>query len=168
MERGRRAGLGSFQPAFAFRDLFLHNRQHETIDWVRAASLPNPLLPAGCPVNTWCATNLNGLHFLGVEANVAWIPAKAQRIQIGWTWLAGVQPPLPGLQSDTLSVIWSNNIHATWTAGVGRLSTVTNSVQVTKAYYVSRREIPHGTPRPTLCGTRSSPTCRCGAQSHTP
>ena len=42
-----------------------YNRQHDTIDYVRAASLPNSLLPAWCIVNTWCATNLSGLHFAG-------------------------------------------------------------------------------------------------------
>lgn len=111
-----------------------YNRQHDTIDYVRAATVPNPLLPPGCPANTWCATNLNGLHFLGVETNVTWVPAKAQRVQFGWTGLAGGQNALPGLQSEYALNYPVENIHATWTATLCRMVTVTNSVAVAKPY----------------------------------
>jgi iron complex outermembrane receptor protein len=111
-----------------------YNRQHDTIDYVRAVSLPNPLLPAGCPVNKWCATNLNGVHFQGVETNLTWVPARAQRIQLGWTGLAGGQDSLTGLQSEYALNYPVENLHATWTAAFGRILTLTNSVAVAKPY----------------------------------
>jgi len=111
-----------------------YNRQHDTIDYVRAAFLPNPLLPAGCRVNTWCATNLNGLHFLGVETNLTWVPAKAERVQFGWTGLAGGQGSLNGLQSEYALNYPVENVHATWTAAFGRILSLTNSVAVAKPY----------------------------------
>jgi iron complex outermembrane receptor protein len=111
-----------------------YNRQHDTIDYVRADSLPNPLLPAGCPADKWCATNLNGLHFLGVETNLTWDPAKAQRIQFGWTELAGGQDSLNGLQSEYALIYPVENLHATWTASLGRILTLTNSVAVAKLF----------------------------------
>ncbi len=111
-----------------------YNRQHGAFDYVRAASLPNPLLPAGCPVNTWCATNLNGIHFLGVETNLTWVPAKGQRIQFAWTGLAGGQDSLNGLQSEYALNYPIENLHTTWTAVFGRILTLANSVAVAKPY----------------------------------
>ena len=55
-----------------------YSRQHDTIDYVKSATVPNAYLPAGCPANIWCAANLNGLHFAGVEATLTWIPNKSQ------------------------------------------------------------------------------------------
>jgi iron complex outermembrane receptor protein len=111
-----------------------YNRQHDTIDYVRAATLPNPLLPAWCPVGIWCAVNLSGLRFAGVESSATWIPAKGQRVQIAWTQLFGAQPPLNGLESEYALNYPIENIHATWTAALWHDLTVTNSVAIAKPY----------------------------------
>ncbi len=42
-----------------------YSRQHDTIDYVKSVTIPNMYLPAGCPANTWCADNLNGLRLCG-------------------------------------------------------------------------------------------------------
>ena len=109
-----------------------YTRQHETIDYVRAASLPNALLPTGCPVNKWCATNLNGLHFAGMESSATWIPAKGQAVRVGWTSLIGGQAPLNGLQSEYALNYPVENIHASWTVALGHALSVSNSVAITK------------------------------------
>jgi iron complex outermembrane receptor protein len=111
-----------------------YSRQHDTIDYVRAATLPNSLLPAGCPINTWCATNLSGLHFAGVESSATWIAAKGQTVRVAWTGLIGTQPPLNGLQSEYALNYPVENIHATWTAALGHSLTMTNAVQIAKPY----------------------------------
>lgn len=111
-----------------------YNRQHDTIDYVRAATLPNSLLPSFCTVNTWCAVNLSGLHFAGVESSATWSPATGQTIQVAWTQLFGAQPPLNGLQSEYALNYPVENIHATWTAALGHVLTVANSVAVAKPY----------------------------------
>jgi iron complex outermembrane receptor protein len=111
-----------------------YNRQHDTIDYLRAASLPNSLLPADCTVNTWCAVNLSGLRFAGAEAFATWIPAKAQKVQLAWTGLIGAQPPLNGLQSEYALNYPAENLRATWTAALKHALTVTNSVAVIKPY----------------------------------
>ena len=77
-----------------------YSRQHDAIDYLRAAVLPNALLPAWCPADTWCAVNLSGLRFAGVESSATWAPAKGQKVQVAWTGLLGAQPPLNGLQSE--------------------------------------------------------------------
>jgi iron complex outermembrane receptor protein len=114
-----------------------YNRQHDTIDYVRAATLPNAYLPAGCKVDTWCAVNLNGLHFAGAESSATWIPVKSQKLQIAWTGLIGGQAPLHGLESEYALNYPVNNLRATWTAALGRALTVTNSVALTKPYQQS-------------------------------
>jgi iron complex outermembrane receptor protein len=111
-----------------------YNRQHETIDYVKAASLPNPLLPAGCPVNTWCAANLSGLRFAGVESSLTWIPAKNQKVQAGWTQLYSAQAPMPGLVSEYALNYPVANLHASWSAALPHAVTVTNSVAVAKPF----------------------------------
>ncbi len=111
-----------------------YSREHDTIDFVRATILPNSLLPASCPVNIWCATNLSGLHFAGVESSATWIAAKGQTVQVAWTGLIGAQPPLNGLQSEYALNYPVDNIHATWTAALGHSLTVTNAVQIAKPY----------------------------------
>jgi len=111
-----------------------YNRQHDTIDYVRAAALPNPLLPAWCPVDIWCAVNLSGLRFAGVESSATWAPAKGQRVQIAWTQLFGAQPPLNGLESEYALNYPIENIHATWTAALWHDLTVTNSVAIAMPY----------------------------------
>lgn len=111
-----------------------YSRQHDAIDYVRAASLPNAFLPADCKVNTWCAVNLNGLRFAGAESSATWMPAKEQKVQIAWTGLIGAQPSLYGLQSEYALNYPVQNLHAIWTAALGHALTVTNSVAVTKPY----------------------------------
>jgi len=111
-----------------------YSRQHDAIDYVRAASLPNSHLPAGCIVNTWCATNLSGLRFAGVESSANWIPAKGQTVQVAWTQLVGAQPPLNGLQSEYALNYPVENLHAIWTAELGNAVTMTNSVAIAKPY----------------------------------
>jgi iron complex outermembrane receptor protein len=111
-----------------------YNRQHNTIDYVRAATLPNSLFPAFCTVNTWCAVNLSGLHFAGVESSATWEPARGQTVQVAWTQLVGAQPPLNGLESEYALNYPVENLHATWTAALGHALTVANSVAVAKPY----------------------------------
>ena len=111
-----------------------YSRQHDAIDYVRAASSTTPLLPSGCPANVWCATNLNGLRFAGAEASATWRASKNEKVQIAWTGLAGAQPSLLGLQSEYALNYPTENLHATWTAALGHALTVTNSVAVVKRY----------------------------------
>ena len=82
----------------------------------------------------WNAVNLSGLHFQGVESSITWIPAKTQRIQFAWTQLAGAQAPLIGLQSEYALNYPVVNIHAAWTAALGRMVTLTNAVQIARPY----------------------------------
>jgi iron complex outermembrane receptor protein len=112
-----------------------YNRQHDTIDYVKGTSLPNALLPASCEViNIWCAVNLSGLRFAGIESSATWFPAKGQRVEVAWTQLFGAQPPLNGLQSEYALNYPVENIHATWTVGLSHSLIVTNSVAVAKPY----------------------------------
>jgi iron complex outermembrane receptor protein len=100
-----------------------YSREHDTIDYVRSS-----------PTAQWQAVNLNGLHFQGVETFATWIPAKSQKVQVAWTGLAGGQSSLHGLQSEYALNYPVVNIHATWTVLLGRVVTVTNSVQIAKPY----------------------------------
>jgi iron complex outermembrane receptor protein len=111
-----------------------YSRQHDAIDYLRAATLPNPILPASCPVNIWCAVNINGLRFAGVESSATWIPAKGERVQLTWTQLFGAQPSLNGLESEYALNYPLDNIHATWTANMWCGFIVTNSVDLVKPY----------------------------------
>ncbi len=117
-----------------FSSTGFYSRQHDAIDYVRAASLPNPLLPAWCPVNTWCAVNLNGLRFAGVETSATWTPAKKQKVQLAYTGLLGAQPPLPDLQSEYALNYPVENLRAVWTAALKHALIVTNSVAIVKPY----------------------------------
>ncbi len=111
-----------------------YNRQHNTIDYVRAAVLPNALLPADCPANIWCAVNLSGLRFAGAESSATWRPAEGQTIQLAWTALAGAQAALDGLESEYALDYPVENLRATWTVELRHAVTVTNSVAVAKDY----------------------------------
>ena len=111
-----------------------YSRQHNTIDYLRAASLPNSLLPVGCIVNTWCAVNLSGLRFAGAETSATLGPAKGQKLQLAWTGLIGAQPPLNGLQSEYALNYPVQNLRATWTVALKHALTVTNSLALTKPY----------------------------------
>ena len=111
-----------------------YSRQHDAIDYVRATSISNPFLPAGCPVNIWCAANLNGLRFAGVESSASWVPAKGQKVQVAWTQLFGAQPALHGLESEYALNYPAVNFRATWTAALVHGFIVTNSIAVAKPY----------------------------------
>jgi len=106
-----------------------YSRQHDTIDYVKSAT-PNPYLPAGCPANIWCADNLNGLRFAGVEASFAWIPNKSQTVRVEWTALHGAQTALHGLESEYVFNYPVENIHASWSWAMGHDIVLTNAVQL--------------------------------------
>jgi iron complex outermembrane receptor protein len=114
-----------------------YNRQHDTIDYLRyltAAPPANSVLPPSCPTDTWCAANLSGLHFAGVESSATWHAAKGQTVQLAWTQLFGAQPPLNGLESEYALNYPVENIHATWTAALWHDLEFTNSVAIAKPY----------------------------------
>jgi len=117
-----------------------YSRQHSTIDYIRAAVVPNPYLPPSCEINgeqaanTWCATNLNGLHFSGVEGRLTWNPRTSQAIQLGWTELFGAQNPLPGIRSEYALNYPVANVHASWRAAMKYGIAVTNEVAIAKSY----------------------------------
>ncbi len=110
-----------------------YSQQHDTIDYVKSAT-PNAYLPAGCPANIWCADNLNGLHFAGVEANFTWIPKKSQTVRVEWTALHGAQTALHGLESEYVFNYPVENIHASWTWAMGHDIVLTNAVQLAERY----------------------------------
>ena len=110
-----------------------YSQQHDTIDYVKSAT-PNPYLPAGCPANIWCADNLNGLHFAGVEASFAWIPNQSQTVRVEWTALHGAQTALHGLESEYVFNYPVENIHASWSWEMGREIVLTNAVQLAQRY----------------------------------
>ena len=117
-----------------------YSQQHDTIDYVKSATVPNPYLPPSCTIdgaqaaNTWCADNLNGLHFAGVETSFAWIPNKSQTVRIEWTALHGAQTALHGLESEYVFNYPVENIHASWTWAMGHDIVLTNSVQLAQRY----------------------------------
>ncbi len=111
-----------------------YSQQHDTIDYVKISAGSNPYLPAGCPVNTWCADNLNGLHFAGVETSFTWIPSKSQTVRIAWTGLHGAQTALHGLESEYVFNYPVENIHASWSWAMGHDIVLTNAVQIAQRY----------------------------------
>jgi iron complex outermembrane receptor protein len=111
-----------------------YSQQHDTIDYVKSATAPNAYLPAGCPANKWCADNLSGLHFAGVEAGLTWTPMKSQTVRVEWTGLHGVQSALDGLESEYVFNYPVENIHASWTCGLGHEIVLTNAVQIAQRY----------------------------------
>ncbi len=111
-----------------------YSQQHDTIDYVKSATLPNAYLPAGCPANIWCAANLNGLHFTGVESRMTWIPSKSQTVRIAWTGLHGAQGALHGLESEYVFNFPVENIHASWNSALGHDIVLTNAVEIAQRY----------------------------------
>jgi outer membrane receptor protein involved in Fe transport len=117
-----------------------YSQQHDTIDYVRSATVPNPYLPPSCMLdgeqvaNTWCADNLNGLHFAGLESKLTWIPKKGQAVRIAWTGLHGAQSALHGLESEYVFNYPVENIHASWTWAMGRNFALTNAVELAQRY----------------------------------
>ncbi|MGA7340133.1 MAG: TonB-dependent receptor [Terracidiphilus sp.] len=112
-----------------------YSRQHDSIDYVQSATVPNAYLPASCQVaEIWCADNLSGLHFAGVESTFTWIPFKRQTVRIAWTGLHGAQSALHGLQSEYVFNYPVENIHATWAAALGHHFNMANAVQLAQRY----------------------------------
>jgi outer membrane cobalamin receptor len=120
-----------------------YSKQHDTIDYVRSATVPNPYLPASCEMNDmpvaniWCADNLNGFGFSGVEARLIWIPIKSQTVRISWTGVHGARSALHGLQSEYVFNYPVQNIHASWSSALGRDFVLTNAVQIAERYQQS-------------------------------
>jgi outer membrane cobalamin receptor len=100
-----------------------YSRQHNAIDYVRANSTAK-----------WQAVNLSGLHFVGVESTLTWVPAKAQALRISWTGLHGAQSALNGLQSEYVFNYLVENIHAAWTVALGHVFAISNTVQLAQRY----------------------------------
>jgi outer membrane cobalamin receptor len=112
-----------------------YSQQHDTIDYVRADTLPNPYLPPSCTApNTWCATNLNGLHFAGAESTFTWLPSASQALRISWTGVHGARNTLHGLQSEYVFNYPVQNIYAAWTSQLGHSIALSNMVQLTQRY----------------------------------
>lgn len=111
-----------------------YSRQHDTIDYVKSATVPNMYLPAGCPANIWCADNLNGLQFTGVEAAFTWIPKRSQMVRLAWTGLHGAQNALHGLESEYVFNYPVENIHAEWRWALGHNFAIDNVVQLAERY----------------------------------
>jgi outer membrane cobalamin receptor len=111
-----------------------YSQQHDTIDYVKSPTVPNPYLPPNCPANLWCAANLNGLHFAGVESSLTWVPAKTQSVRIAWTALHGAQGALHGLESEYVFNYPIQNLHASWTVNFPHAITLTNAVQLAQRY----------------------------------
>jgi iron complex outermembrane receptor protein len=111
-----------------------YSLQHDTIDYVKSATLPNPYLPAACPASIWCAANLSGLRFAGVETTLMWIPKKSQTVRIAWTGLHGEQSALHGLESEYVFNYPVQNIHASWSSALGRDFVLTNAVEIAERY----------------------------------
>jgi outer membrane cobalamin receptor len=111
-----------------------YSQQHDTIDYVKSATVPNSYLPPNCPANIWCADNLNGLHFAGVETSFTWIPKKSQTVRIEWTALHGAQTALHGLESEYVFNYPVENVHASWTWAMGHDIVLTNTLQLAQRY----------------------------------
>ncbi|MDR3752208.1 MAG: TonB-dependent receptor [Terracidiphilus sp.] len=111
-----------------------YSQQHHTIDYIKSATVPNPHLPAGCPANTWCAANLNGLGFSGVETRLTWIPKKSQTVRIAWTGIHGAQSALHGLESEYVFNYPVQNIHASWNSAMGHDFVLTNAIEIAQRY----------------------------------
>ena len=100
-----------------------YSQQHDTIDYVRSVS-----------TQPWAAANLSGLHFVGAESTLTWIPARSQSVRISWTGVHGAQGALHGLQSVYVFNYPVNNVQATWTATMRHAITLSNFVQIAQRY----------------------------------
>jgi iron complex outermembrane receptor protein len=139
-----------------------YNRQHDTIDYVRTS-----------PSSQWNAVNLSGLHFVGMETSMTWMPAKSQAIRIAWTGLIGTQASLNGLQSEYALNYPVENIHGTWTVLLKHNLAVTNVVQIAKPYQQLGEPPFNASPYPVWNGSlihdsgRIRPYLRLGNLSNT-
>jgi iron complex outermembrane recepter protein len=80
-----------------------HRREADGIDYVRYS-----------PNDIWRATNIQNLHFTGVEASVSVKPAAWQQIDLRYTGLHGVQDSLAGVFSRYAFNYPSSSAVASW------------------------------------------------------
>jgi iron complex outermembrane receptor protein len=118
-----------------------YSRQHDTIDYVRAA-----------PTDPWQTSNLDTIRFTGVETSLAFHPTATQEVRLGLTALAGAQNALHGLQSEYIFNYPVNNANFEWTDSLKRQLLVRTRVAVTERY--------HQTPYPVWDLFFSRPTGR--------
>jgi iron complex outermembrane receptor protein len=78
-------------------------RESDGIDYVRYS-----------PTDLWRATNIDNLHFTGVEASVTWKPAAAQQVDLRYTGLHGAQDTASGVISQYAFNFPSNQAIAAW------------------------------------------------------
>ena len=92
------------KPKLALTSTAFYSRQHDTIDYTRAAE-----------TDPWMASNLPGVRFTGIETSFAWQPTATETVTVSWTLLAGTQNVLHGLQSEYVFNYPVNNARITWT-----------------------------------------------------
>jgi iron complex outermembrane receptor protein len=80
-----------------------YDRQHDTIDYVRAN-----------PSDKWMASNLTHVRFTGVETSGQWQITPDQQIKLAWTFVSGAQNALNGLESEYVANYPVNNASAEW------------------------------------------------------
>lgn len=80
-----------------------YSRQKDTIDYTRASA-----------ADPWQASNLPGLHFLGVESSVNWKLSRTSQLKFSWALLQGAQSALHGLQSEYVFNYPVNNGRVEW------------------------------------------------------
>ncbi|MGO8719500.1 MAG: TonB-dependent receptor plug domain-containing protein [Acidobacteriaceae bacterium] len=100
-----------------------YSPQTNFIDYVRTS-----------PTALWHATNLNGLSFTGTEASLNWQASHSQQVNLSWTWLAGAQSVLHGLQSEYLFNYPVNNAVVNWYANVGHWAMINTRVGVQQRF----------------------------------
>jgi vitamin B12 transporter len=96
-------------PKWAATVTTFYSRQHDTIDYTRLSA-----------ADQWRATNLPGVRFTGVETSIGWQPGSKERFTLSWTFLAGAQNALHGLQSEYIFNYPVNNARLTWTQQISR------------------------------------------------
>lgn len=100
-----------------------YTHEHNAIDYVRPSSTA-----------VWQATNLSGLHFTGVEANLNWVPLRTETLRVSWAALQGAQDALHGLQSEYVYNYPVQNLNASWASLLPHAVTMTNSLQLAERY----------------------------------
>ena len=133
---GRRCGrgLGAFAEARAFATGF-YSRQHDTIDYVKSAALPNAYLPARLPRKylvrrqservALCRRRIHN-HLdsekIADGAHCMDRPCTARRVRC------------TGLQSEYVFNYPVENIHASWTWRLGHDIVLANAVEIVQRY----------------------------------
>ncbi len=145
---------------------YLQRRESDGIDYVRDS-----------PTDLWRATNIDNLHFTGVEASVSWKPTQRQQFDLRYTGLHGEQDTLaPGVISQYAFNFPSNQGVAAWRVSlpwgviartrVGALQRLGQDAYALWDVYVGQ----HARPRPSVPAavptsltplTRKSRACRC-------